>query len=170
MRKYTILLAAAPLAMLAACGDDAEEPVEPADTEMTDTDTAASEYTPGPATSLADAGDYSGTYSYTGEDGATRNVTLNSADSTYSYTDAEGAEQSGTYTLADDGYRFRIDSYYGGPGWFTIRDGWLVRMSDDSEVTADTVVTGESYVRDDGAMFSREPEPGSPVVPDDLTD
>lgn len=168
MRNHTMLLAVAPLALLAACGDEPEEPVEPVDAEMTADTTAA--YEDGPATRLADAGDYSGTYTYTGEDGTRRSVTINSADNTYRYTDAQGAEQSGTYTPADDGYRFRIESFHGGPGWFTIRDGWLVRLPGDSEVTADTVVTGERYAREDSAVFSVEPEPGSQRVPDDLMD
>lgn len=171
MRKYSILLAAAPIALLAACGGETEQQVDTADTDtaMTDDATASDSYEDGPATKLADAGDYSGAYTYVGEDGTKRRVSVNSSDKTYSYTDADGNEQTGTYTVADDGYRFRIESFYGGPGWFTIRDGWLVRLDNEDEVTGETVVRGERYQRDDdGAVFSYEPELGSQRVPEDL--
>ena len=168
MRFKTLILAAAPIALLAACSNEAEKTDDTATEEVAAADTSATgSYEDGPATALADAGDYSGTYSYSGDDGTSRNVTLSSSDTTYRYTDADGTEQTGTYTVLDDGYRFRIDSFYGGPGIFTIRDGWLVRLNDDTPVTADTVVTGERYQRGDAddAMFSRFPEPGSPVAP-----
>ena len=173
MRFHTLILAAAPIALLGACSDGADDTdaatmtTEELDTTATATDPADE---PGRATSLADAGDFSGDYTTTAPDGTTRSVRLNANDNTYSYTDAEGNEQTGTFTRDNDGYRLRITDFYGGPGIFTLRDGSLYRLNDDASVTADSMVQGERYTRSDGdgAPFSREPEPGSPVAPQDL--
>ena len=176
MRKLTILLAAAPLALLAACGDKADDTDTAAadDTAMADVDTAttAGDDTPGPATWLKDAGDYSGTYSYTGDDGTKRELTFNSADKTYSYTAADGTKKTGTYTWADDGYRVLIDDYYGRPTYFAFRNGSFYELPANVALTDEMVVTGNRYVRADGdsEVFSREPELGSSVVPETVKD
>ena len=173
MRNFTLLIAAAPLAMLAACGDgDVEETevdTEMATTEGMETDAMASsaESGSGVATSQADAGDYSGVYSYEGEDGTSNAVRLNASDNTYEYVGADDEVRSGSYTWEDDGYRLRIEDFDGSPAWFTISDGDLVRLQGDSEVNASTTVQGERYARaqEDDAVFSRFPELGSPVAP-----
>lgn len=175
MRKYTILLAAAPLALLAACGDKADDTAATDDTAMTDTmatgtatPAATDEDTPGPATKAADAGDVSGTYSFTGDDGAKRDVTINSADKSYSYTAADGTKKTGSYTVDKDGYRYFIKDYYGRPTYFAFRNGTFYELPDNVSLTGDMVVQGNRYARQETEMFSREPEPGSPVVPERL--
>lgn len=172
MRNYTMLIAAAPLALLAACAGDANED-DAMDADATtvatdENDPTATDYTPGPATALADAGDYSGSYSYTADDGTEYGVRLNSADKTYTFFGPDGLRRTGDYTWTPDGFRIRIDEFDAGPAWFTIREGSLIRLREDNEVTADMTVEGDRYVRDDdNAMFSREPELGSMVKPVD---
>ncbi|GGD60115.1 hypothetical protein GRI62_00350 [Erythrobacter arachoides] len=177
MRKYLILTAAAPLALLAACGDnDADETAMTDDTAAADTmanDNAMADANmnaeAGPATALADAGDYSGVYNYTGTDGETA-VRINSADSTYEYVGPDNQVQSGTYTTTPDGYRFQIADWYGSPTWFTVSNGQLVRLQEDMELNTENAATvsGERYARanEGDAVFSRFPEPGSPVAPE----
>lgn len=173
MRNFTILLAAAPIALLAACGgSETDDDAMMAETEMAAdegaTDMADDGYAPGPATSLADAGDFSGNYSYTADDGTTRGVTLNSQDKTYTYFGPDGLRRTGDYTWTPDGFRIRIDEFDDRPAWFVIREGSLIRLNDDTEVTSEQTVEGDRYRRDDdNAMFSREPELGSPVAPTD---
>lgn len=173
MRKTTILIAAAPLALLAACGDGADETAETADTM----DTASTEATtgtdvteaddPGTATTLADAGDYSGTYNFSSEDGETRSITLDSTDKSYSYTGEDGTEKTGTYSWASDGYRLSIPDYYGSDTYFAFRGDSFYRVPSDLEFDAETEVSGDRYRQSD-AQFSRRPEIGSQVVPEDI--
>ena len=172
MRKLLVLTAVAPVAMLAACGDSDADTVADTDADTT----AMADATPadsgamagdGMATSLADAGDYSGDYSMSGPDGSARTLNINSTDSTYRYMADDGSERTGTYRMAPDGYRLIIDDYYGSPAYFSVSNGDLVRLQDDLAIEADTTVSGERYVRGggDNAVFSRDPEPGTPVAP-----
>ena len=175
MRKLLVLTAAAPLALLAACGDSDTDTMAETDTAaMADAETnattaAADMDAPSPATTLADAGDYSGTYSMSAPDGTMRGVTLNSSDSTYSYTAADGTERTGSYTVAPDGYRLSIEDFYGTPAYFAISNGSLVRLQGDTAIDETNIeVTGERYARsqgEDDAIFSRDPSLGSPVAP-----
>ena len=173
MNKLTILAATAPLALLAACGDDVDD-VEAPDTETattmsTDTaaDTATSENMV--ATRLDDASDASGTYTYTGADGSANELTVDTTAGTYSYRTTDGTERTGQYERSHDGYRFLVGDYNGGPAYFTFSNGELVRLSANRPITSEMVVEGERYTRSD-KPFSREPEIGSPVVPDDMTE
>lgn len=168
MRKIIALSAIAPIAMLAACGDNEveNEAMTAENAEMTTEMTSPVEPQPAQATTLDEAGDFSGTYDYTGEDGTSTSVTLNSEDDSYEYTDAEGEVRTGNFTRLDDGYRLRIEDWNGAPAWFTISQGDLIRLQQDSSVTSDITVEGERFVRsDEDAMFSRDPELGSPVAP-----
>lgn len=178
MRKYTILLAAAPLALLAACADDADTDADMAedtaadttaiDTADTDQTMADDDYTPGPATALADAGDISGGYTYTAEDGKTRAVKIESEGKKYTYFGPDGIQYVGEYSWTNDGFRLLLPDFDGSQTWFAVREGSLIRMGEDTELTADTTVEGERYRRDDdNAMFTREPYIGSPVAPQD---
>lgn len=172
MRNYTILLAAAPLALLAACGDGADDTAT-ADTAVAmDTaatpaaDSAAMNGADGAPTRIADAGDYSGTYDLTGSDGNKRSINLNSSDKSYNYKAADGTEKRGQYTVTPDGYRLYLSDYDGSPGWFVYRNNAFDLTRDDIEVTEGSMITGERYTRaaaDDGAMPSRNPEIGSTV-------
>ena len=179
MRKYLTLAAVAPLALLAACGDsDTETTTMDDDMVATDTgmdDTAmadgnadASTMAPGTASTFADAGDYSGEYSYSADDGTTRNLTLNSADNTYQYTGTDGTVQRGSYEPMSDGYRIRIADYYGSPAWFGYSNGSLVQLEDDVEITADTDFSPQSSEYGSRPVFSRSPQIGSTVAPDNM--
>lgn len=168
MRKFLTITAAAPLALLAACGDSEpdEDMAIDADQEsvMTeDADMAMSE--DGPATRLEDAGDFSGTYTAQGSDGTSRSLTLDSSDDSYEYTASDGTTRTGNFTRLDDGYRLQIEDYDGSPGYFTFSNGELVQLENDTEMTADSMASGERYSNDD-AVFSRDPELASPVAPD----
>lgn len=174
MRKYTILLAAAPLAMLAACGG-AETDADMTDADATtvasaenDPTAADDSYTPGPATKLEEAGDISGGYTYTGDDGTTRGVKLDAANKSYTYYGPNGLTRTGDYTWTPDGFRLMLPDFDEAPTWFVIREGSLVRLNEDKEWTPELTVEGERYGRDDdNAVFSRETELGSPVAPTD---
>lgn len=171
MRKFSILAAVAPVALLAACADNEAE-----ETAMADDETAAADMetnstaemddtAPSTATSLDDAGDYSGTYSYNAPDGSTQDLRLNASDNTYEYTRPDGTMATGTYERNNDGYRIWIRDYYGDPAWFSFSNDQLVRMNQDTQVTADTDFSAQDSGSADRAIFSRSPELGSPVAP-----
>lgn len=172
MRKFTILLAAAPLALLAACGDgDVEETtdVSTAEADMGANDMAmAGDTQPGPATSEADAGDYSGVYSYSADNGTQNAVRINASEGTYDYVGANDEMRSGNFTWEDDGYRMRIEDFNGETAWFAISNGDLVRLQNDTALDNTMTVEGDRYARaqEDDAVFSRFPEPASPVSPE----
>ncbi|MGB3165418.1 MAG: hypothetical protein WBA68_01430 [Alteraurantiacibacter sp.] len=174
MRKLIALTAVAPFALLAACGDnDAETTTMDDETVAADMDanatadsTMAQDDGVTTATSLDDAGDYSGSYSYSAPDGSTQDLMLNSSDNTYEYTRADGTRASGTYERNADGYRIRVADFYGSPAWFTFSNDRLVRLQQDVEVTADTDFSAEDSGFEDRAVFSRSPELGSPVTPE----
>ena len=170
MRKLILIASAAPLALLAACGETAEDTT---DVAVTDDMTATQPADPdegGEATAIAEAGDYSGTYSFTAADGTKRSVSLDSSNNSYRYTGEDGTERTGTYTIADDGYRLSFADYYGGPAYFAYRNGAFYRLPENITVDTPIVASGERYARDDDAPFTREPEIGSPVAPTDLSD
>lgn len=175
MNRKHILFAIAPIALVAACSNDADT----VDTDETAVAEADSGNTAAPASSdeataptrLADAGDFSGDYSFAGPDGTTTRVTLDSKAGTYSYVGTNNQQVTGKYAVNNDGYRFVIDDYYGRPGYFVLSEGSLVRLPMDMTLEGnDITVTGERYARQDGAPFSREPELGSPVVPEDMVE
>ena len=174
MRNTTILLAAAPLALLAACGDAETDDATDADattvasSESDPTAAGEDDYTPGPATPLADAGDYSGNYTYTADDGSQQGLTIDTESQTYSYFGPDGLTRTGDYTWTPDGFRIMIPEWNEGPTWFVVREGQLVRLDEDKEFNAETIADGERYSRDDdNEMFTREPYIGSPVAPQD---
>ena len=170
MRKIITLTAAAPLALLAACGDN--EPADDLDADPVETTMPADDMSnmqaDGPATTLEETGEFSGTYNMQSEDGTSRSIRLDSSDDSYEYTASDGTTRTGNYTRLDDGYRLQIEDYDGSPGYFTFSNGQLVRLQDDTSINEGMTVQGERYSRDDDdAMFSREPELGSPVAPQD---
>ena len=177
MRLPMILAAAAPLTLLAACGDDVENvDAAAADTANVvaadDVDTASTDDSgPTSATKLDEAKDASGTYTVTDADGTSRRITLDTSAGTYEYKTDTGETKTGSYTRADDGYRFIINDYNGRIGYFAFSNGDLVRLPVDATLSPDdkgeVVVSGERYRRDD-KPFTREPELGSPVAPQDL--
>ena len=174
MNKLTILAAAAPIALLAACGDsDVDETTMDDDTMASDTmadDTMmADDAATGTATSQADAGDFSGVYSYAADDGSETAIRINSADNSYDYVGSDGEMRSGNYTWTPDGYRFQVGDWFGEPSYFVLSGDELVRQQGDLEYTEGSPVSGERYsrARESDAVFSRFPEPGSPVTPQD---
>ena len=183
MNRYTALGAIAPIALLAACGSndsDADNAAAPADSAMIET----SAPTPAAAapTRLADAGDFSGSYSFSeptaaeaamvsdqagadpSESAATGtpaggSITFNSAGNTYEYTPASGPVRRGNFTRADDDYRLMIEDWDGGPAYFAFSNGDLYRLQGDTPMSDTINVTGERYARSNN---SDNPTPGNP--------
>ena len=175
MNRKHMFFAIAPIALVAACSNNADtvdtDEAVVAEADTGDAAASASSNEPTAPTRLADAGDFSGDYSLAGPDGTTTRVTLDSKAGTYSYVGNNGQQVSGKYAVNNDGYRFVIDDYYGRPAYFVLSEGSLVRLPMDMTLEGnDITVTGERYTRDDGAQFSREPELGSPVVPEDMVE
>lgn len=165
MRKLLILATAAPLALLAACGDsDVDETEMAATEEPAAIETAMPDDADATATSLAEAGDYSGTYTYADSAGGSNSLTLDSNAKTYSYTGADGTTKTGSYTVADDGFRLTIADMYPRPRYYiyTGDSVYLLPEDDTTDYTADTTitVTGDRYMRD---MMGDEP--GGQVAP-----
>ena len=158
MRKLIALTAAAPMALLAACGDSApvteeEMAVEPAGMGL-ETTAASTEYAP-PA-EMSDEMDYSGDYTMTGMDGSESTLTLNRADNTYSYTSPGASEpRMGSYTMADN--RIEISDFDNGePAYFSVSNDALYRLADENRLYNDT--QGSTiYVRGDRSAMSDEP-------------
>ena len=183
MNRYTALGAIAPIALLAACGSndsDADNAAAPADSAMIET----SAPTPAAAapTRLADAGDFSGSYSFSeptaaeaamvsdqagadaagssaGTTPAGGSIKFNSADNTYEYTPATGPVRKGNFSRADDNYRLMIEDWDGGPAYFAFSNGDLYRLQGDTPMSDTINVTGERYAR---SSNSDNPTPGNP--------
>ena len=169
MQKLFVSAALAPLVLIAACSQENTDETSATTEAAPATATASVEEPVAPATPtpIAEAGDYSGRYSITRADGTQGNITLDSSNDSYSYTDASGTTRTGTVRRLDDGYRFSIEDYEGSIAYFTLSNGSLIRLSDDVAIDNTVTVTGERYSRDD-KPFTREPELGSPVAPQDL--
>lgn len=149
MRRLTkITIAAAPLALLAACGGN--EADETAIEEPVETTAAVDPANDAAPTTLVDAGDFSGSYNYTADDGTARNLTLDASDDSYEYTADDGTVRSGNYARMDDGYRFEIVDYYGGPGYFTYSGGSIYQLEDDTFDSSQITVTGTRFDRTEG--------------------
>jgi hypothetical protein len=183
MNKHIALAAIAPFALLSACGSNES----PADDPAANTADSAMMETPVPTsaaatpTRLADAGDFSGSYSLAepsdaeiamvsdqagADTGSTAGTTpnrgsirFNSADNTYEYTPAEGPARTGSFSRTDDNYRLLIEDFDGGPAYFAFSDGDLYRLSGDTPMSDTINVTGERYSRSNN---SDNPTPGNP--------
>lgn len=158
MRSLIVLTAAAPLALLAGCGDST--PAENAEPTPMPTDSiAAAEPEPMPtvpADALANV-DYSGAYTQSEDNGSTGRLTLNADSDSYDYTAADGSETSGNYTEMDDGRRIMIEDFDGRPAYFAIADGAIYRLPEADSSPDDITVTG---------MYRRDFAPVPPHGPD----
>jgi len=156
MRTLFALAAAAPLALLAACGDST--PAEEAGTEPMDNVAAdasrAGETRPVPVASLEGV-DFAGDYRLADESGQTARITLRD-DDTYDYTGPDGTTRSGRYSRTEDGRRILIEDFDGQAGYFSVADGALYRLS-SADAPYDEVADSPTYRRDFPPMPSGGP-------------
>jgi len=145
--RSLIVLAAAPLAMLAACAEST--PVDEVEPEPMATDDVpvTMELPEIPANSLTTV-QYHGVYS---QDGRTR-LRLNE-DLTYEIIRPDGTTVTGTYTEMEDGSRIRLEDYEGGPAWFSVGTDAIYQLPD--ETTPYTQISADSE-------FKREIDRPSP--------
>ena len=148
MRILTAL-AAAPLAVLAACADstpvDEVEP-EPMEAEAVPVTIELPEI---PANSLTTI-NYVGVYS---RDGRTR-LRLNE-DLTYELIRPDGTSVTGTYSEMEDGSRIRLEDFEGGPAWFSVGNGAIYRLPDETTPYNEITAEGE---------YKREPDRPAPSL------
>ena len=155
MRHLLSLAAAAPLALLAACGDTTpadQLEAEPLDESAIVDDAEVLAAAEG-STALPTHQSYAGSYSREVGDGAIRLV-LND-DGTFEYTRTDGSTTRGSYELLEDG-RLMIEDFDGQSGYFTLSEGDLYRLADEntpaSEVTVDARFAREAAATEaDGA-------------------
>lgn len=149
--RSIIILAAAPLAMLAACADST--PVDEVEPEPMAVDEVpvTIELPEIPANSLITI-DYPGVYS---RDGRTR-LRLN-ADKTYELIRPDGTSVTGAYSEMEDGSRIRLEEFEGGPAWFSVGNGAIYRLPGESTPFGEITADGE---------YKREPDrPTATVAP-----
>lgn len=147
MRHLISLTAAAPLALLAACGDTTpvdQLEAEPLDESAIVDDAEVLAATEGSA-ALPTNQSYAGSYGREVGDGAIRLV-LND-DGTFEYTRSDGSSTRGSYELLADG-RLMIEDFDGQTGYFTLSEGDLYRLTDENTPASDVTVD---------ARFAREP-------------
>ena len=162
MRTFFTLTAAAPLVLLAACGETTpadESRVAPVDTEIAALDQSEAEPLPQVATSLDDV-EFGGAYSLESPDGQSERLTLNSQDDTYEYTAANGTVTRGSYTRMDDNRRLSIEDFGGRPAYFAVADGELVRL-ENADTPADQITVASQRYRRDEAASAQETGPGA---------
>jgi len=178
-----IALAAAPLALLAACGGGQDEEAVPADGGETgsagEAGTAAAG-TAGAATAASgmagadmppvagnalDTVDYTGTYALEGPGGARSTVQLHREDNSYTYRDSTGGQRSGTFRRVDSN-RIAIDDFDGRTAYFSVADGALYRLHDEATPYDQVTVEG-MYRREDGPVQEIGPGATTDIVADE---
>jgi hypothetical protein len=149
--RSIITLAAAPLALLAACADST--PVDEVEPEPMAVDEVpvTIDLPEIPVNSLTTI-DYPGVYS---RDGRTR-LRLN-ADKTYELIQPDGTSASGAYSEMEDGSRIKLENFEGGPAWFSVGNGAIYRLPSESTPFSQITPEGE---------YKREPDrPAASVAP-----
>jgi hypothetical protein len=148
MRTLFTLATAAPLALLAACGDstpaDEVEPM-PMETMAAGTASAAGGGARTQPVSSLEGVDFAGNYGLTDESGQTSRVTLR-GDNTYDYTGPGGTTRSGRYSRMEDGRRILIEDFDGQAGYFSVGDGTLYRLR-NADAAYDDVAESPTYRR-----------------------
>lgn len=141
--RSLIVLAAAPLALLAACADST--PVDEVEPEPMAVDEVpvTIDLPEIPANSLTTI-EYPGVYS---RDGRTR-LRLN-ADKTYELIGPDGTSVTGSYTEMPDGSRIRLEDFEGGPAWFSVGNGAIYRLPGENTPFGEITAEGE---------YKREPD------------
>ncbi len=152
MRTFIALTAAAPLAMLAACGETTpadELTPEPMDAEIAALDrpepVIEGALPQVPENALEEV-EFAGTYSREGDAGTER-LTLDPADDTFEYTAADGTVSRGSYTRMDDNRRLSIEDFDGQTAYFSVAEGSLFRL-DGADTPADQITVTGQYRRD----------------------
>lgn len=146
MRLSYVLTAAAPLALLTACGESTPvEEVEPEPMEAELDDPAESDEIA--SVNLSEY-DYSGEYVMAGEDGETESITLNADDGSFTYSGPDGETRTGEFTLMEDNRRLLIEDFDGQAGYFSIDEGALYRLSDENAAPMDRITVTAEYRRD----------------------
>jgi hypothetical protein len=165
MRILITLTVAAPLALLAACGDStpAEEPETASMESVADASATADASMPPPASSLEGV-DFAGEYSLTDEAGTTSRISLRD-DDTYDYTGPDGTTRSGRYSRTDDGNRLMIEDFDGQAGYFSVGDGALYRLP-SAEASYDEITVTGMYRRENAPV----PENGPGATTDSVAD
>ncbi|MXP40398.1 hypothetical protein GRI75_01900 [Altererythrobacter soli] len=151
--RSLIVLAAAPLAMLAACADST--PVDEVEPEPMAVDEVpvTIDLPEIPANSLTTI-DYPGVYS---RDGRTR-LRLN-ADKTYELIRPDGTSVTGAYSELPDGSRIRLEDFDGGPAWFSVGNGAIYRLPSESTPFGEITAEGEYKREPDRPTASVSPSP-----------
>lgn len=143
MRRMIALAAAAPIALLAACGssgsDDDAAPA-PIDTMGLQTPQPAS-MPPVPENALETVA-FEGSYTMTGLDGSVSRITLDPEADSYEFTGGDGSTTSGNFTRMDDGSRIMIEDFDGRDGYFAIADGAIYRLASDTTPVEDITAVG----------------------------
>lgn len=155
MKRFLLLLLAAPLA-LSACGDSEvdDRVVDTGDSDAVEVNLPATQpdYPLVPADARSTV-DYQGTYSQRTADGRERTIMLGEGD-TFTMRDEDGVESSGTYNWYSDNSRILIKRN-GENEVYAIADGALYRLADENAPT-----TGP-FTED--AIYRRVVGPGGPM-------
>lgn len=164
MRILIAITAAAPLALLAACG---EPPVSQEDLVVEGAgsglapDAIDPANLPQPTEDSLETVDFSGSYTMTGLDGSQTHLTIDKEAGTYEYSGIAGAEASGTFERLG-GSRIYMEDFAGRPGWFSVADGALYRLADEN-APYDAVSAGSVFIRDTppggAGAAAEQPEP-----------
>ena len=150
MRKLIALAAVAPIALLAACGDSAQDDAGPEPMDTMGLQTPQPETMPPvPENALATV-DFAGSYTMTGLDGSVSRIVLDAEDDTYEFTGGDGSTTSGSFARMDDGSRIMIEDFDGRDGYFAIADGAIYRLGSEDTSVEDISATG-MYQREDSA-------------------
>ena len=183
MRVSVAFIAAAPLALLAACGESTpvdEMNAEPMETVLA---TEAAEPEPISAIDLSQA-DYTGAYTMIEEDGTRETITLN-PDMTFEYTTSDGLTRTGEYRVMDDDLRLMIEDFDGRAAYFSLDDDTLYRLASQTADPTDRILAIGEYHRqsadrdgsrnETGAQDESEAQPigenaAMPTGPDATTD
>lgn len=135
MRMKPLLTAAAPLALLAACGE--ATPVEEFEPQPMETAPAAVVDLPEiPANSLGTV-DFPGSYSRMGS------TLVLDEDGTYDFLAANGERITGTYSRMEDGSRIRLEDFDGGPAFFSVGRDAIYRLPSEATPYNEITVEGE---------------------------
>lgn len=160
MRHPISFTAAAPLALLAACGESTpveETEVVPMENEVTELDIAGEALPEVPENAL-DEVDFSGTYIREAAGGLER-LTLNTDDDTYEYVAPDGTQTSGSFARMEDNRRIALEDLDNETVYFSVAEGSIYRLS-NAESPADLVSVASQYLREEAAP-AEETEPES---------
>lgn len=152
MFRITALTAAAPLVLLAACGESTpveETQVAPMDTGVAEVDRAAGDLPEVPENALSQIA-FGGAYVREGASGPER-IVLDSSDDSWEFLIAGESVSSGSFTRMEDNRRIELDDFDGAPAYFAVAEGVIYRL--------DTLETPPSEISVAGQYRRAESEP-----------